>query len=262
MKEINYIYIGTDKSGLTWLYNIFKQHPEIYVPTAKDVYFFDKYYHKGFNWYESFFKDSHNFKIAGEISHDYMFSIEEMYRIKNDLPIEKIWSQYLFLIRSGITKEPFEKAIESVDELIDKCLYGKYLSQYINMFNDEQLKIFYFDDLKKEPKEFANKVFDYLGVSMIDEINYYEKSLPANKLRLFFMAKLAKKSAIVLRELGFVNLLGRIKLNYLIQGMLYIPYDKNSKSKMTKEQFILFILFLKKILNYFKKLLVKTLNIG
>lgn len=35
----NFIFIGPDKSGSSWLYNIFKAHPEIFVPEIKDIYF-------------------------------------------------------------------------------------------------------------------------------------------------------------------------------------------------------------------------------
>jgi len=269
MCKIDFIYIGPDKSGSTWLYNIFRQHPEIYVPVAKDIYFFDRYYYKGFKWYKSFFKGSSNFKVSGEISHDYMFDFDAMCRIKRDLPnvklftilrnpFEKIWSQYLFLIRSGITNKPFEKAIESIDELIDKCLYGKYLSRYINMFDQEQLIIFYFDDLKKEPKKFAKEIFNFLGVNMVDDINYYEKFLPASKPRSFYVAKLAKKSAVFLRELGFVNFLGQIKSNRIIQKILYVPYDKSAKPKMTKKQFDIIYPILKKDIELLQEITNKS----
>ena len=37
----NFIFIGTDKSGSTWLYNLFLAADQVYVPDAKDIYFFD-----------------------------------------------------------------------------------------------------------------------------------------------------------------------------------------------------------------------------
>lgn len=243
-----FIYIGPDKSGSTWLYDIFKMHNNIFVPIAKDIYYFDKYYSKGKKWYEQFFKGSENYHCKGEISHDYMFSLEAMNRIKDDLPdvklftilrnpFEKIWSQYLFLIRSGITNKPFNIAIKEESELIEKCLYGKYLSQYINNFHHENFKVFYFEGLREEPKEFAKEIFQYLEVEYQDNLNYYEKSLAASKPNFFYLAKFAKKSAVVLRNLGLINILGMIKSNYIVKKILYKEYEKNEKPRMTKKEF-------------------------
>ena len=117
--EPNFLYIGPDKSGSTWMYNILSQHPECYVPTIKDIYFFDQFYYKGIDWYLSFFKDaSHNYKAVGELSHDYLYSKKAAERIffhypKVKLitclrnPIDRTFSNYLFLIRNGITKLSF-----------------------------------------------------------------------------------------------------------------------------------------------------------
>ena len=269
--NITFLYIGPDKSGSTWLYEIFKQHPQIFVPEIKDIYFFDRYYHKGWNWYLSFFKGSEGYKAVGEISHDYMFSIEAMNRIRNNLPeakiftvlrnpFEKVWSHYLFLIRSGITKAPFEVVIKTHPELIEKCLYGKYLSKYIDKFDREKFKIFFYDDLKRNPKEFARSIFDYLGVDFIETIDYNRKSLPASKPRSFYLAKAAKKTANLLRELGFLTLLGKLKRNKYIQTILYKPYNEGEKPEMKKEDFELVYDIFKTDIEILENLLNKKLD--
>ena len=269
--ELDYIYIGPDKSGSTWLFNIFKKHKDIFVPNAKDIYFFDRYYTKGIDWYLSFFKDSKSYKSVGEISHDYMFDYAAIQRIKVHYPdikiftilrnpFEKIWSQYLFLIRSGITNKPFHVAIKEENELIEKCLYGKYLSIYKNNFNDENFKVFYFEDLQKEPKKFAKEIFDFLDVEFDERIEYYEKTLPASKPNSFLIAKLAKKSAVLLREVGLVNLLGKIKSNKFINKILYKPYTKANKPQMTKDDFALVYPILEKDIKQLEVLLQEDLS--
>ena len=37
----DFLYIGPDKSGSTWLYEVLRRHPEVFVPSVKDLYFFD-----------------------------------------------------------------------------------------------------------------------------------------------------------------------------------------------------------------------------
>ena len=83
----NFLFIGPDKSGSTWLYEILRQHPECYVPPIKDIYYFDKHYERGLNWYLSFFKHAElTHKAIGELSHDYLFSKTATDRIANDFP--------------------------------------------------------------------------------------------------------------------------------------------------------------------------------
>ena len=48
-----FLYIGAPKAGSSWLYEILREHPEVFVPTAKDTQFFDYYFDKGFDWYLS-----------------------------------------------------------------------------------------------------------------------------------------------------------------------------------------------------------------
>lgn len=236
----NIIYLGPDKSGSSWLYFIFSQHPDIFVPSIKDIYFFDKNYERGIEWYISFFKNKNKERFACDISHDYLFSETAANRIKTVYqnynqnvflitnlrdPIEKLWSHYLFLIRSGITREPIEKAIENYPELLNESLYYKHVKVYKKLFGD-QYKIFLFDNLKKDPKQFALNLFENLNINFYENINYYENVLPASKPRSFYLAKFSKIGANYLRKKGYLKLLGYLKKNKLINHILFTSYKK------------------------------------
>ena len=83
----SFLFIGGPKCGSTWIYKALKAHPEIYVPEAKELFFFDKYYNKGFDWYLSYFKNiDSGEKAFGEVSHDYLYSAEAANKIAIDLP--------------------------------------------------------------------------------------------------------------------------------------------------------------------------------
>ena len=52
----NFFSIGAKRSGTTWLYEILKNHPEVYLsPYRKETHFFTSQYEKGLNWYKKFF---------------------------------------------------------------------------------------------------------------------------------------------------------------------------------------------------------------
>jgi len=115
MNKPDFLYIGPDKSGSTWLYSILNAHPQCFVPVLKDIYFFDRYYDKGWNWYSAFFEQTpKNVNVRGELSHDYLFSKLAAERIKSDLPsikllsilrnpVDRAYSHYLYLLTTGIT---------------------------------------------------------------------------------------------------------------------------------------------------------------
>jgi len=246
MKDIkkylpNLIYIGPDKSGSSWLYFIFKQHKDIYVPTIKDIYFFDKNFNKGIEWYVSFFK--HNYKgekFICDISHDYLFSEIAAKNIKNIYnyykksvilfsnlrdPVDKLWSHYLFLVRSGITKESVENAIKLYPELIEESMYYRNVKCYKDLFGNDY-KIFLFEELKKDPKKFALNMFQEIGIEIDNSIEYEKKILPAAEPRNFYIAKIAKKIAVYLRENNFLYILGYLKSNSFINKILFKPYKE------------------------------------
>ena len=127
-----FLFIGPDKTGSTWLYEVLRQHAACYVPPVKDIYFFDRHYERGLDWYLSFFEPAPAGSLAaGELSHDYLFSPQAADRIARDLPnvrlltslrdpAERTFSHYLYMIRSGRTRLDFAAALEQFPELVDE----------------------------------------------------------------------------------------------------------------------------------------------
>jgi hypothetical protein len=243
----NFLFIGPDKTGSSWMYEVLKQHPNCYVPQCKDIYFFDRYYTRGLDWYLSFFEEAEAKHLAvGELSHDYLFSEIAAKRIKQDLPdvklltclrhpVERTFSHYLFMIRSGRTLLPFAQALEEFPELTNNSLYHKHLSQYFYLFKREQIKVLFFQDLRLDSVEFARQFLEFLALPFIPEINYAQEVLSASRPRLFLLARLAKMSANLARDLGFTNTVGRVKQSQWMQ-LLYKPLTPQEKPKMTVEE--------------------------
>ena len=240
----NFLFIGPDKSGSTWLYKILSQHPECYVPPCKDLYFFDRYYERGMKWYLSFFNNSHpGARAIGEFSHDYLFSRDAADRILHDLPdvklltclrnpVERTFSHYLFMVRSGRTRDSFEIALDKFPELINNSMYDEHLSRYFLRFDRDQLKVLFFEDLKSDPKAFAGKVFDFLELTYINTINYDQQILPASRPRSFLLSRIVKWGTNFARQLGLVKLVGNIKHSQLTR-FLYKPYEISERPQIS-----------------------------
>ena len=114
----NFLIIGAGKSGTTSLFDILKQHPQVYGPKKKELRFFsyDKHYAKGPQFYEdSYFKKAGGYAIRTEASPAYLnWSEKSAPRIKEVYgdrpikllaifrdPVKRAYSQYWHRWRLG-----------------------------------------------------------------------------------------------------------------------------------------------------------------
>ena len=241
-----FIYIGPDKAGSTWLYHVLRSHPQCFVPELKDIYFFDRFYHRGMTWYLSFFRGATSeHRAVGEFSHDYLFSSIAAERIRRHLPnvqlltclrnpVERTFSHYLQLVRSGITRDRFRDALRKYPILLEHSRYSKYLKVYYDVFPQEQLRILRFDDLEADPSRFAIQIFDLLGLDHTIGINLSKKVLPASRPRNLLVARLAKISANLLRQARLERFLGLLKASSFWE-ILYRPYSPDEKPRLSPD---------------------------
>lgn len=236
MQKIDFLFIGPDKTGSSWIFDKLYLHPDCNVPIAKDLYFFDKYYDNGFVWYHSFFDFSNSYICRGELSHDYLQSKKALLRIKKynpniklitclRNPIERSFSQYRYMKRMGLTSNSFNGAINEHPEIINNSLYFEKIKNVYDIFNENQVKILYFDNLKDNPEGFAFQIFKFLGLKNID-MNFSNKVRAARDSRSILLSRVSKYLAISLRKSGYPNLLGIIKNNLLINRILFEKNDE------------------------------------
>ncbi|MDX1359438.1 MAG: sulfotransferase, partial [Clostridia bacterium] len=59
-KKVSFICPGAQKSGTTTLFSMLSQHPSVYLPSQKELYYFndDRRYKKGSGYYESFYSEA------------------------------------------------------------------------------------------------------------------------------------------------------------------------------------------------------------
>jgi len=242
----NFLFIGSAKCGSTWLYDILRAHPQAYVPPAKDVYYFDKYYHKGPGWYASFFKNVPDTAVAvGELSHDYLYARDAAERIARDLPgvkllaavrdpIDRAYSAYLFQKRNLTAGVDFEDTVKRSPNIVQRGRYADALQVYFDLFGRDRVKVIVFDDLKADPRKLARDIYAWLG---IDETFEYagvnEKSLGASVARFGLLSAAVKQLSFAARRAGMANLVGRIKSSRRVTRWLYKPITPAQRAEET-----------------------------
>jgi Sulfotransferase domain len=129
----DYLIIGAEKGGTTFLYWGLYQHPFVEAATSKELHFFDtrKWHVKGIGWYRaqfpaSMWKDGRRV-ITGEASPYYLFHPLAPYRASKIVPntklivvlrnpVDRAYSAYRHRVLAGQENLSFEEALEAEQE--------------------------------------------------------------------------------------------------------------------------------------------------
>jgi hypothetical protein len=236
----NFLYVGPDKAGSSWIHEMLLKHPDVYLTPAKDLYYFDRYYDRGLAWYSSQFEDARDQKVVGEVCQDYLFHPRAAARIRETLgpvkvmvslrdPVERAWSSYLYMRKHGIGPDTFGEALQSRPELLEHGRYATALDRFLELFPREFVHVALFDDLVRDPQAFLDGITSFLE---IDPMPLSEKDrearLPAAKARSVRLASAARRSADWVREHDGARLVGKVKRSQLVQRTLYRPLDRQA----------------------------------
>lgn len=244
MTKPNFLFIGADRCGSKWLHNIFHQHPQCFVPTIADPYFFDKNYHKGLDWYYKLFRTAPPSAIAiGEFSHDYIHSDLAAKRIAEHLseirllatlrhPVDRTFSSYMAAYYAGVIRTSFEKALKEVPMLVKHSMYTEKLDTYLRHFKKDKIKILLYDELVEDPRRFARRAFDFVGVGFVEGLDYDIIINPLSRPTVHGSGKLSKLAANTLRKLGWLGLLGAAKRHPVVRSIFYSSLQQHEKPEM------------------------------
>lgn len=236
----NFLYVGPDKAGSSWLHETLIRHPDVYLTPAKDLYFFDRYFDRGTEWYAEQFRDARDEPVVGEVCQDYLFHPEAAERIRSSLgdvrvmvclrdPVERAWSSYLYMRKHGIGPSTFAEALRSRPELLDHGRYATGLGRFLERFPRESVHVALFDDLVRDPQVFLDGVTDFLEVERMpltpDDL---AARLPAARARSVRAAWLARRAADWVREHDGARLVGAVKRSSLVHQVLYQPIDRDA----------------------------------
>lgn len=185
--DIDFLVIGAAKSGTTWLHQMLKQHPQVYLPGPKELHYFNRRFtenpqvvnynsEKPVSWYLSFFQHAQPGQALGEMSPPYLWDEDAAQRIHDfnpalkliailRQPVERLYSYYLFLVQRGSLVDcTFAEALKKRPDLKARGNYYTHLSRFLALFPQEQLKIMLYDDLMADNRQFLLDVETFLGL--------------------------------------------------------------------------------------------------
>lgn len=192
----DFIIGGAPKCGTTSLHQVLHQHPDIWM-ARNELYFFDAddpVAHADFlgmngddlvwraphdqalrGWYQSRFTDAPDGCLVGEDTTTYLMSDVAAFRIKaadqkvkiifmlRD-PVERAFSQYWHLVRSGRTCVSFEKALSSEPSIILGSTYAPRLRQFYQALGKERVHVVLFEEFRANQQAVVDGVTAFLGL--------------------------------------------------------------------------------------------------
>ena len=196
----NFLVAGGAKAGTTSLYYYLKQHPEIFMSPEKEPHFFlaqftqfplrgpddnKKKFVRTYHDYCKLFEKVSEEKAIGEASWTNLYYYEKTIPlIKKYLgdpriiiilrnPVERAFSAYSMLVRQGRERSSFEDGLAQEENrrsenwrhswfYKDPGFYYKQVQAYMTNFSN--VKVYLFDDFKKDPLPVVQSIYGFLGV--------------------------------------------------------------------------------------------------
>jgi hypothetical protein len=244
-EDIDFIGIGAAKSGTTWVYEMLKQHPQVFLPYHKEIHYFnrtftekpelDNYnFDKPLSWYLDFFKDARPDQVIGEITPTYIWdeaAAQRIHEFNPDVkilavlrePVDRLYSYYLFLIQRGVLGNiSIDEALVQRPDLLMRNQYYTLLKRYYDLFPRQNIKVMLYDDLRADNKEFLLEIERFLGVADFIPENYNQRTMITGDPRFKLFNRLIFKARTFLRkyDLKFVlDFLRFTRLSYLLEDI-------------------------------------------
>ena len=188
-----FLIVGVQKAGTTSIYNYLQEHPQVFMSRIKETNFLEQ------DWesfppekqnkngiitledYAALFADVTDEIAIGEASPNYLFHYESSAaRIKKYVPdaklivvlrnpVERAYSDYLMHIRDAISTKVMSFS-EQIDKrahksfIIRKGFYATPVKYYMDRFDKDQIKVYLYDDLVRDPQQFMEEFYVDIGV--------------------------------------------------------------------------------------------------
>ncbi|MBU1417919.1 MAG: sulfotransferase domain-containing protein [Proteobacteria bacterium] len=211
------IMAGMSRAGTTFMYHYLQKHPDIFIPTRKEVCFFAHHFGRGLEWYHDFYKEKKREQKTLDICGVYFStpeSLERIYQYNPDIkivlsirnPFEWIYSYYEqysgtfdvppfkeFLQGCSVEREGETQHIDFSNQIISKTI-----GNYLKLFKGNVL-IYDFSYFEEDPLAVLNKIETFLGVSnYFNETNFQNHKINARgRKRVSWFAKLLHVKGVV-----------------------------------------------------------------
>jgi len=235
-QKVQFFFVGVGKCGTSWIYEFLYRHKPIGVPSIKEPYLIDCPPEKRNALVERLYQGTDE-KLA-DFSNVYYWDPENPQKIKEynpeakiiittRRPSDRIVSHFGFMCRSGLVEQ--DQLARYIDEgdpysIVKRSDYRPVIERYIEAFGRDNVLVLPLEQLNTNPQLYADRLTNFLSVSRI-LLTEDDKApvLKAASARSPAIARVVKGTAVGMRYIGLLKLLGALKRNKLIRKALYKP---------------------------------------
>lgn len=199
-RKPDFLIIGAQKAGTTWLWQMLNSHPDTALPEEKEIHYFgsSELYAKGADWYYKRFEGIPPDKVTGEASTTYLservpyfFESENALKYDNSLPklpelvadqlpdakiivslrdpVRRAISAYSHWMRKGNlpVSAGLQRTVEEHPRLriVEMGDYATPLGTWLDVFpRDNVLVLIFEEDICNNPLQGLSRTFGFLGI--------------------------------------------------------------------------------------------------
>lgn len=182
----NFLVIGAEKAGTTWIHDRLRHHPDVFMSSVKELHYFNREgasaenisngTTKDLEWYASHFQGADEERAIGEATPRYLCDPSAPSRIQRQLPevkliaclrypVDRAYSHYWMAKGKKHTSQDFEEIVDQRDSrFIERGRYGKQLAQYLSFFDRDQLLMLIHEEVFDAPSRSLNTICSFLDV--------------------------------------------------------------------------------------------------
>ncbi len=187
----DFLGIGAQKSGTTWLHANLAAHPEVFLPEAKELHWLDWNWHRGPHAYATWFAAAGS-RLAGEITPAYaiappsrirdatrlMPGLKAIYLLRD--PIDRAWSQAVMNLErygDGLGSEAALLAHLASEPVIARSLHSRAIDRWSEFVPADRTLIGFFEEIADEPDSLLRRVLGFLGVDPNPRVEFPLRSV-------------------------------------------------------------------------------------
>jgi hypothetical protein len=180
---VDFIGIGSARSGTTWLAHVLSEHPDICVSKPKELDYFSKRTlflptsncDMPLSWYESKFAHCKKNQLRGEWSPSYLVDpdaprliheqfpdVKILIALRN--PVEALVSHYQNIRVFHPMEWPFEEFLEHRPDFLQHYNYAAHVERYLRTFDTAHVFLYLYDDVCQDPHYLIRRILHFLGV--------------------------------------------------------------------------------------------------
>lgn len=229
------LFIGPQRSGTSWLYRYFVERGDICLPLeVKEIFFFDKQYHKGDEFYRSHFDVKPEHKLAMEITTTSFNNAQARQNIYEYFgkdvrlvcplrhPVMRSYSLYRHYQRYGMVHKPLSRAIEECPEIITSSHYADHIKEWVELFGRDNIQFTFQEHLAQDQEGYIRTICDEIGLPYKPVGHELQGKYNATaEPPCYYVARAFQKMANVLRSFklyGIINFAKKMGLKKLVFG--------------------------------------------